>query len=58
MLTHIAVCFYLHILVCMHYYVTLIASSDNTSTSEHHSASQDVLPESDQTTVHSTPLGM
>ena len=40
----------------MHNYVTLIVS-DNTSNSEDHSASQDILSESDHATIHSTSAG-
>ena len=48
--------FYIHFLCICINNSTLIVP-DNTSTSEYHSASQDVVPRLDHVTVHSTPAG-
>ena len=53
---HIAV-YFLYTLLCIYINNSTLIVPDNTSTSEHHSVSQDVVPKSDHVTVHSTPAG-
>ena len=58
----VIITYILYVFVCIWWYICIITYialtvSNNTSTSEHQSTSQDMLPATGHLTVHSTPVG-